>query len=132
MAIFQLCESSHHASVTAIRSYFSKAPCFLLPLISHAACIGTEALQLVFWMHQVPRGALPQTSGTNLRFSPWLPTVTVFPALLCHSGVHPPFSQQFKALVKSSASLLPYKFLPSWSVISHPTSTSLFFFKGAS
>jgi len=51
---------------------------FLL-LISHSACIGIEALQLGFWPHYLLWGALPKTPGTNLRFSPLLLKVTMFP-----------------------------------------------------
>ena len=56
----------------------------LVLLISHAVCI-MEALQLGSWMYYLPRGALPQTSRTNLMFSiaassgdsiPWLFSVT--------------------------------------------------------
>jgi len=54
--------------------------CFhIFLLISHTACTGIEALQLGYWPHYLPGGALQKSTETNLRFFLLLSNVTAIP-----------------------------------------------------
>lgn len=72
-------------------------------------------------------GAIPETSGKNLRFSPTLPKATVFPdsSLLHSSASLSPTECSLKPWwCFQTISCLGYSY-SSWSVVSHPTSTFL-------
>lgn len=71
MVVIHIARTSHPVTMMAIRSEFWVHNGFQLPLlVPPAACFGVEALELGFQMYFLPRGALPQTSGTKLQFSP--------------------------------------------------------------